>query len=150
MLPGALRKPTRQGILATPDSTYEWRRKGEQVTSQPGARYQTSVTWIPGVNQPGALTNRSSFRRSTLRGTWESAAPGPSGGRLCAVCNEVEVLVPPLAGQRRDWDMGHFPSWTNRMFVVGVTRGQVIENYQAGTRVECPGCNRSRGNNDGR
>ena len=32
MLPGALRKPTRQGILATTDSTYEWRRKGEQVT----------------------------------------------------------------------------------------------------------------------
>ena len=31
MLPGALRNPTRQGILATPDSTYEWRSFGEHV-----------------------------------------------------------------------------------------------------------------------
>jgi len=31
MLPGWLRNTTRQGILATPDSTYEWRRKGEHV-----------------------------------------------------------------------------------------------------------------------
>jgi len=32
MLPGGLHNPTRQGTLATPDSTYEWRRKGEHVT----------------------------------------------------------------------------------------------------------------------
>jgi len=34
MLPGWLRNTTRQGILATPDSTYEWRRKGEHVTHE--------------------------------------------------------------------------------------------------------------------
>lgn len=31
MLPGWLRNTTRQTILATPDSIYEWRRKGEHV-----------------------------------------------------------------------------------------------------------------------
>ena len=46
MLPGWLRNTTRQGILATPDSTYEWRRKGEHVTNQmklPLARLNVSV-----------------------------------------------------------------------------------------------------------
>jgi len=32
MLPGALHNQARQGILATPDSTYEWRSFGEHVT----------------------------------------------------------------------------------------------------------------------
>jgi len=116
------------------------------LPTQPGAVYQTSA-WIPGTNQPGALTNRSTFRKSVISDTWENAAPGPNGGRLCAGgCNRELFWIP---GQNRDWDMGHVPSWTRRLFSPDVTRQQVIGNYQTGARVECAGCNRSRGNKDG-
>ena len=38
MLPGALRNPTRQGILTTPDSTYEWMSFGEHVWTTPAVQ----------------------------------------------------------------------------------------------------------------
>ncbi|WP_374596964.1 RHS repeat-associated core domain-containing protein [Brevundimonas sp.] len=116
------------------------------ASTQPGAQYQANGA-IPGSNQTGTLTNRSSFRRGTLASSWENAAPGPTGGRLCPTCN-VEVQAAPGSGQRRDWDVSHNPSWTRRWFPPTTTRQQVIENYQLGTRLECAGCNRSRGNND--
>lgn len=116
------------------------------LPSQPGARYQTSA-WVVGSNLRGSLTNRSTFQLSTVRDNWNDAAVGPSGGRLCPSCGR-EVLVAPGSRQRRDWDIGHIPSWTNRLLPIQTTRSQVIVNYQFGTRLECIGCNRSRGNRD--
>lgn len=114
--------------------------------NQPGAQYQSNPA-LPGSNQSGSLTNRSSFRQSTLSSAWESAAPGPSGGRLCPTCG-TEVRSAPGSGTRRDWDVSHWPSWTNRAFAPTSTRREIIDNYQTGTRLECPVCNRSRSNRD--
>lgn len=46
--------------------------------------------------------------------------------------------------------LSHNPSWTNREFPPDVTRQEVLDNYQDGTSLECPSCNRSAGNNDQR
>ncbi len=42
MLPGGLYNPARKGTMITPDSTYEWRRKGEQV-STPKSTWQYQI-----------------------------------------------------------------------------------------------------------
>jgi RHS repeat-associated protein len=104
---------------------------------------------VPGTNAPRQTTSRSSFRLGTLRKNWENASPGPTGGRLCPTCGK-EVNVPPNSGLPRDWDVSHNPSWTNRTFPPDASRQDVIDNYQQGTSLECPSCNRSGGNNDGR
>ena len=59
MLPGWLRN-TRQGILATPDSTYEWRRKGEHVNvlGQPIKGRITFWVRLDGVYLPGGERRR--------------------------------------------------------------------------------------------
>lgn len=60
-------------------------------------------------------------------------------------------MVPPRTpGQTRDWDVSHNPSWTNRRFAPDVTRAEVQDDYQVGTSLECPACNRIGGNDDSR
>jgi filamentous hemagglutinin len=66
---------------------------------------------------------------------------------MCPTCGD-EVVVPPRPRTPRDWDIDHVESWTNREFPPNVTRQQVLDNYQQGTRLECPSCNRGRGNRD--
>jgi HNH/ENDO VII superfamily nuclease with conserved GHE residues len=105
------------------------------------------VVTLKGTNARGVVTSRGSFRVGTVSDAWENAEPGPTGGRLCPTCKN-EVHVPAGSETPRDWDVSHQPSWTNREFPADVTRDQVIDNYQQGTSLECPGCNRSRGNND--
>ena len=46
MLPGALRNPTRQGILTTPDATYEWMSFGKHVNSFMKQPNQMTVAMI--------------------------------------------------------------------------------------------------------
>ena len=46
MLPGGLYNPARKGTMITPDSTYEWRRKGEHVSSTVGIRYNRQEPMI--------------------------------------------------------------------------------------------------------
>lgn len=103
----------------------------------------------PGTNRRGEVTSRTTYRKPVVQAAWDSAEPGPTGGRLCPTCG-TEVNVPPNSGQPRDWDMSHYPSWSNRWFPTSTTRQEVRDNYQQGTRLECPGCNRSGGNNDER
>jgi hypothetical protein len=96
------------------------------------------------VTQP-----RPSFRKGTIRDAWDNAEDGPNGGKLCPTCGD-EVNVEPGAGPR-DWDIDHQPPWSLRIPELsedpGLTRGDVIDNYQEGTRLECPACNRGRGAN---
>lgn len=94
-----------------------------------------------GTNEAGQLTSRSSFRQATIRAAWDDAAPGPSGGRLCPDCGS-ERMVAPGEGPR-DWDIDHIDHWTDREFPADVTRKEVIDNYQEGTRLRCPSCNRA-------
>ncbi|MDF4024661.1 RHS repeat-associated core domain-containing protein [Luteibacter sp. PPL201] len=104
---------------------------------------------VLGTNARGQITSRSSFRDATVRAAWREAEEGPNGGRLCPTCSK-EVMVPPKSGVNRDWDVSHYPSWSNRSFPPGTPRPDIIDNYQEGTSLECPACNRSRGNNDAR
>ncbi|MCR8851116.1 GH-E family nuclease [Rossellomorea sp. SC111] len=102
---------------------------------------------VKGTNKRGQVTNRVGFRKKTVQNAWDNAEPGPNGGKLCPTCKN-EVNVKPYSGENRDWDVDHTPAWTNREFPPNVTRKEVLDNYQEGTRLECPVCNRRRGNRD--
>ncbi|MBL8298439.1 MAG: hypothetical protein JNN30_08840 [Rhodanobacteraceae bacterium] len=102
---------------------------------------------IPGTNKSGQLTSRSTFQNGTVVDAWDSARPGPNGGRLCPTCS-AEVKGDPRTGAPRDWDVSHSPSWVNRLFRHDATRQEVIDNYQEGVKLECAHCNRSRQDND--
>jgi Pretoxin HINT domain/HNH/ENDO VII superfamily nuclease with conserved GHE residues len=84
----------------------------------------------------------SNFRGETVQSSWNNAAEGPTGGKLCPTCSK-EVHVAPGTG-RRDWDIDHQPPWSTRDSS-GLSRKQVLDDYNTGTRLECPSCNRSRG-----
>src|SRR6185369_2093311 len=117
-------------------------------TVTPSAVSEPTVT-LRGTNRAasgGVVTDRGTFRQQTLTDEWDEAAPGPTRGRLCPTCAE-EVHVAPGQGAR-DWDVSHDPSWTNREFPPDVTREEVLDSYQEGTFLECPQCNRPRGNQD--
>ncbi len=104
---------------------------------------------LRGTNAAGKLTSRGSFRKATVQDAWDNARPGADGGRLCPTCT-AEVTVAPFSGKPRDWDVSHDPSWTKREFPANATRQQVLDDYQKGTGLECPGCNRGRGDRDER
>ena|GEM_PF-5739400 len=105
----------------------------------------TGNSVLKGTNKKGEVTSRGGFRKKTVLDAWNNAEPGPNGGKLCPTCKN-EVHVPPFSGMKRDWDIDHTPAWTNRTFPSNVTRKEVLDDYQKGTRLECPSCNRSRGN----
>jgi hypothetical protein len=87
----------------------------------------------------------SSFRKATVRDAWENAKDGPTGGKLCPTCGK-EASVPP-GGAPRDWDIDHQPAWSKRD-LSDMTRKEVLDEYNRGTRLECPHCNRGRGNRE--
>ncbi|MDR1063951.1 MAG: hypothetical protein LBL48_08500 [Azoarcus sp.] len=88
------------------------------------------------------ITKRpSSLRKKTVKDAWKEAKDGPTGGKLCPTCKK-EVNVAPGKGDR-DWDVDHQPPWSTRS--KGSTRQEVLDDYNKGTRLECPHCNRSRG-----
>lgn len=90
-----------------------------------------------------SVTKRpSGFRKQTVQDAWDKAAPGSKPGtKACPTCGK-DVTVAPGKG-RRDWDVDHQPAWSKRD--LPSTRKEVLDNYNTGTRLECPGCNRSRG-----
>ncbi len=96
-----------------------------------------------------ATARRPKPRKSTLQRDWDNAEPGPNGGRLCPTC-EQEVTVPPGSGQPRDWDNSHLdPPWDERKKLLeesGAPRKEVLDEYNRDTQLECPTCNRGRGN----
>ena len=85
----------------------------------------------------------SGFRKGTVQEAWDSATDGSqAGSKACPTCGK-DVTVAPGEG-RRDWDVDHQPPWSERD-LSGKTRGDVLDEYNRGTRLECPSCNRSRG-----
>jgi filamentous hemagglutinin len=85
----------------------------------------------------------SGFRKQTVQDSWDNAATGSAPGtKACPTCNK-DVSVAPGQGPR-DWDVDHQPPWSQRD-LSGKTRSEVLDEYNQGTRLECPGCNRSRG-----
>ncbi|SEU13293.1 DUF637 domain-containing protein, partial [Pseudomonas graminis] len=98
-----------------------------------------------GVGRGAAdVTKRpSGFRKKTVQDSWDNAANGSAPGtKECPTCNK-DVSVAPGEG-RRDWDVDHQPPWSQRD-LSGKTRSEVLDDYNKGTRLECPSCNRSRG-----
>ncbi|ACC76292.1 filamentous haemagglutinin family outer membrane protein (plasmid) [Paraburkholderia phymatum STM815] len=87
----------------------------------------------------------SGFRKQTVVDAWDNAADGSTDGtKACPTCGK-DVTVAPGQGAR-DWDVDHQPPWSQRD-LTGMTRQEVINEYNSGTRLECPSCNRSRGAN---
>lgn len=85
----------------------------------------------------------SGFRKHTVQNAWDDAASGSQAGtKACPTCGK-DVKVAPGQG-RRDWDVDHQPPWSKRDHT-DMTRKEVLDDYNTGTRLECPGCNRSRG-----
>lgn len=117
----------------------------------PGSRapHSDGGSTVRGTNERGKLTSRSSFRKPVTRSSWDDAAPGPMGGRLCPTC-KTEVHVAPFTGQPLDWDRSHIPSWSKREFPSDSIRADIRDNYNEGVKLECVFCNRSRGNRDER
>ena len=91
-----------------------------------------------------ARTSRpSGFRKQTVSDAWANAADGSAPDtKACPTCGK-DVTVAPGQG-RRDWDVDHQPPWSQRD-LSGMTRQQILDEYNRGTRLECPSCNRSRG-----
>nr|WP_082240002.1 HNH/ENDO VII family nuclease [Ralstonia pseudosolanacearum] len=91
----------------------------------------------------GVTSRPSGFRKKTVQDAWANAADGSTpGAKECPTCGK-DVTVAPGQG-RRDWDIDHQPPWSQRD-LTGMTRSQVLDEYNKGTRLECPSCNRSRG-----
>ncbi|WP_408500794.1 GH-E family nuclease [Paraburkholderia xenovorans] len=80
-----------------------------------------------GVNPPGGAQSRINLDSS----------------KACPTCGK-DVGVAQGQGPR-DCDVDHQPPRSTRD-TSGVTRGEVIDEYNKDTRLECPSCNRSRGN----
>jgi RHS repeat-associated protein len=96
-----------------------------------------------GTNVRGQKTSRpSSPRKGTVQKAWDKAANGRNGGKACPDCGK-EVNVEPNGGKPRDWDVNHSPKWSDREFSPDATREDVINDYQKGTDLKCPTCNRS-------
>ncbi|MGE8409340.1 MAG: GH-E family nuclease [Pseudomonas sp.] len=78
-----------------------------------------------------------------MQDSWDNAATGSAPWtKACPTCSK-EVSVAPGQG-RRDWDVDHQPPWSQRD-LSGKTRSEVLDEYNQGTGLECPSCNRSRG-----
>lgn len=83
------------------------------------------------------------FRKQTVQDAWDNAANGSKPGtKACPTCGK-DVEVAPGQGPR-DWDIDHQPPWSQRD-LDGMTRPEVLDDYNRGTRLECPSCNRGRG-----
>ncbi|MFL9881514.1 hemagglutinin repeat-containing protein [Paraburkholderia agricolaris] len=85
----------------------------------------------------------SGFRKQTIQDAWDKASDGSQPDtKACPTCGR-DVAVAPGQGPR-DWDVDHQPPWSTRD-TSDMTRSEVIDEYNKDTRLECPGCNRSRG-----
>jgi filamentous hemagglutinin len=102
------------------------------------------ITQADKEGQVCSLTKRpSSFRKKTLQDAWENASPGSQQGtKACPTCG-TDIEVAPGQG-RRDWDIDHQLPWSKRD-LSDMSRKEVLDEFNRGTRLECPGCNRSRG-----
>lgn len=83
-----------------------------------------------------------------MKDSWDNAADGNKPDtKACPTCGK-DVSGNSHKGEKRNgsdgWDVDHQPPWSQRD-LSGKNRKQVLDNYNEGTRLECPSCNRSRG-----
>jgi RHS repeat-associated protein len=117
------------------------KESAEEVVEEAEEAIERGAKESGGDSDP--ITKRpSGFRKKTVQDAWDDAADGPTGGKRCPTCGE-EVEVPPGEGPR-DWDIDHQPPWSQRDLTER-TRKEILDEYNRGTRLECPHCNRRRG-----
>jgi RHS repeat-associated protein len=117
------------------------KESAEEVVEEAEEAIERGAKESGGDSDP--ITKRpSGFRKKTVQDAWDDAADGPTGGKRCPTCGE-EVEVPPGEGPR-DWDIDHQPPWSQRD-LTEKTRKEILDEYNRGTRLECPHCNRRRG-----
>jgi RHS repeat-associated protein len=99
------------------------------------------------VHNDNCATKRpGSFRKKTVKDSWDNAADGTkSGTKKCPTCDN-DVSGNPYNGEKRNgsdgWDNDHQPKWKDRD-LNGMDRKQVLDEYNKDTRLRCPGCNRA-------
>ncbi|WP_459782277.1 RHS repeat-associated core domain-containing protein [Photobacterium sp. R1] len=98
-------------------------------------------------NVEDKVTKRpGSFRKQTLKDSWDNAAGGStSGTKRCPTCGK-DVKGDPYKGEKRNgpdgWDNDHQPKWKDRD-LTGMDRKQVLDEYNKNTRLRCSSCNRA-------
>ncbi|MFI6951763.1 Hint domain-containing protein [Streptomyces sp. NPDC050422] len=145
---------------AAADASGQWRNRGRFAANPDRIAAGTPHAdgMLRGTNESGQSTSRANFRVPVLAKMWNDAKVGqlPDGtaGRVCPRqgpnCAGVVGGDPTKGEDRRgNWDGGHYPeSWSNRKFPVGVSRDDVINNYNTDVRLECVPCNRGAGNRE--
>jgi len=131
--------PAKAGPLASPMP--DAKQLGDWITAIIPDQVKGLVDYIF-----SAVDSRpSGFRKQTVEDAWDKAADGSQPGtKACPTCGK-DVTVTPGEGAR-DWDVDHQPPWSSRD-LSSMTRDEVLNEYNSGTRLECPSCNRSRGAN---
>ncbi|AXO87791.1 hypothetical protein DZC75_07105 [Pseudomonas parafulva] len=98
---------------------------------------------VPASKAADVTKRPSGFKKQTVKDSLDNAATGSTPEtKACPTCGR-DVTVAPGQG-RRDWDVDHQPPWSQRD-LSGKTRSEVLDEYNQGTRLECPSCNRSSG-----
>ncbi|WP_268410545.1 GH-E family nuclease [Alteromonas sp. a30] len=107
----------------------------------------TSSKVVSNPNVSIKVTKRpSSFRKKTIKDSWDNADNGKAPGtKKCPTCGK-DVAGNPHLGEKRNgddgWDNDHNPKWKDRD-LTNMNRKQVLDEYNADTRLRCPKCNRS-------
>ncbi|WP_217361859.1 GH-E family nuclease [Paraburkholderia agricolaris] len=141
------------GVIADPATELDPSTKpGSLISPLPDAK--TVGDWITAIIPDQAKdlvdyfftavnSRPSGFRKQTIQDAWDKASDGSQPDtKACPTCGR-DVAVAPGQGPR-DWDVDHQPPWSTRD-TSDMTRSEVIDEYNKDTRLECPGCNRSRG-----
>ncbi|AIL73447.1 cysteine peptidase family C39 domain-containing protein [Vibrio vulnificus] len=95
----------------------------------------------------GCVTKRpGSFRKGTLKDSWDNAVDGSkTGSKQCPDCKK-DVFGNPHKNEKRNgrdgWDNDHQPKWKDRD-LSGMDRKQVLDEYNKDTQLRCSSCNRA-------
>ena len=117
-------------------------RKGKPPSD--GSAPKSNLTGKPDVEN---VTKRpGSFRKQTVKDSWDNAADGSKPGtKQCPTCKK-DVSGNPHKGEKRNgpdgWDNDHQPKWKDRD-LTGMSRKQVLDEFNKDTRLRCPNCNRA-------
>ncbi|MEJ2419120.1 MAG: polymorphic toxin-type HINT domain-containing protein, partial [Exilibacterium sp.] len=102
--------------------------------------------WVHNDCENVATKRPGSFRKKTVKDSWDNAADGTKPGtKQCPTCGK-DVEGNPNLGEKRNgpngWDNDHQPKWKDRD-LTGMDRKQVLDEFNKDTRLRCPSCNRA-------
>jgi RHS repeat-associated protein len=92
-------------------------------------------------NVPPNARRRPKLRKHILELAYEQAPSNEASQKVCPACKEI---VLEGTGRGRNWHVDHYPDrWVDRIRKMpeNVSRSEVIDAYQTGTRAACNICN---------